>query len=75
MTIEEQRQRVIDGIAQGNLDEAGKICGDGFEETGDAEFLYLLAVVKTEQQLPVEAAALFERERPWHDRWPTIQAA
>ncbi len=61
MTIEEQRQRVIDGIARGDLDAAANICRDGLKETGDAEFLYLLAVVKTEQNLPDEAVALFER--------------
>ena len=61
MSIEEQRQQVIDGIAPGDPDGAGKICRDGFEEPGDAEFLYLLAVVKTEQNLPDEAVELFER--------------
>ena len=61
MSIEEQRQQVIDGIAPGDPDRAGKICRDGFEETGDAEFLYLLAVVKTEQNLPDGAVELFER--------------
>ncbi len=61
MTIEEQRQRVIDGIARGDLDSAANICRDGLKETGDAEFLYLLAVVKTEQQLPDEAVELYER--------------
>jgi hypothetical protein len=38
MSIEEQRQQVIDGIARGDPDGAGKICRDGFEKTGDAEF-------------------------------------
>jgi len=61
MSIEKQRQQVIDGIAQGDLDGAGENCRDGFEKTGDAEFLFLLAVVKTEQKLFDAAVSLFER--------------
>lgn len=59
MTIENQRQEVIDRIAQGKLDDAEDICREGFEETENPEFLYLLAVVKTEQKQFQEAAEYF----------------
>jgi len=61
MTIEDRRQQVINAIAQGDLGDADAICLDGFEATGDAEFLFLQAVVKTEQQAFGDAVALFER--------------
>jgi len=64
MTLEAQRQQVIDEIAQGRLDEAERLCREVLEapgRPGPPEFLYLLGVVKTERKHPDEALSLFER--------------
>jgi len=59
--MEAERDQVIGMIGRGQLNEAEKICRDVVDGGGPPEFLYLLAVVKTEQGRPAEALPLFER--------------
>ena len=47
-------------INDGNLDDAAHICTLGIEQTGDAEFTYLLSVIRAQQNQFEEAIKLCE---------------
>jgi Flp pilus assembly protein TadD len=47
-------------INDGNLDDAAHICAQGLEQTGDTEFIYLLSVIRAQQNQLEEAIKLCE---------------